>query len=136
MKIRNYERQSLIQLLAIILILSQGVTIFLLTQIKIETFQKIGGVIVRKDLAAIIVNQEEAKLFQQNKNLYIKNKKIPFEIEEDRGKIVTKKNQEYRELWIHLKKSTDYKIQDMIEISIHKNNIQLIKIFKIIWEGD
>jgi len=84
----------------------------------------------------IVVSKAERKIIYKNHFLYHNNKKIKYEVLEDRGAIITKGKTKYYEILLNFKFLKKYKANDILELSIKEKKYKVIEIFKIIWEGD
>lgn len=136
MKVRNYEKKILINFLLIFLILLE-IIIFILCFInKMNVYENISGIVLKDDLVVLIVNNETKKNIYKNTLLYLNNKKIKYEIVEDRGYILKRNKEEYSEILISFKFDKNYKVNDSLQLMLKKEKIRIIEIFKIIWEGD
>ena len=136
MKVRNYEKKILINFLLIFLILLE-IIIFILCFInKMNVYENISGIVLKDDLVVLIVNNETKKNIYKNTLLYLNNKKIKYEIVEDRGYILKRNKEEYSEILISFKFDKNYKVNDSLQLMLKKEKVRIIEIFKIIWEGD
>lgn len=136
MKVRNYERKDIIAIAITITIILEIVVILALINKKEYSYQKIPGIIIKKDFILVMVNKEEKKILGSNKKLFIDNKEKKYRIEEDRGIIMHKNNQDYYEIVINTKTSKEYNPNDIVNVVVRKTKHKLIGMFKIIWEGD
>lgn len=134
MKIRNYERKELITVFIVLLLLTEIIVVISLTTIKINNYFKVNGVVVKDNLMVIMVSSSERKIIYSNKVLFFNNKRFKFEIVEDRGIVMKKKNDKYYQLLLKFP-FEDKSANDILEIVFIKEKIRLIEIFKIIWEG-
>ena len=134
MKVRNYEKKDLIIFLMILLILSEILIVITLSIIKVEEYSKITGVVIKDSLILVVVDKNERKIIYSNKILFFNNKKIKYQIIEDRGIVMNKNNKDYYQLLLKFS-FKNKKANDVLEIVFIKGRIHLIEIFKIIWEG-
>ncbi len=136
MKNKNYEKNRGIYFLSILLMGIEGLLFYVLTNQKMEEYQK-GTAIVEKDhYITVVVTKEERKLFYRNKKMNLKGKTFSYQIEEDYGKIMESQKKEYYQLLLLVQGKQKAKPKDVVEYTIHKRNKRLIEILKIIWEGD
>ena len=136
MKVRNYERKDIIAIAITITVILEIAVILALINKKEYSYQKIPGIIIKKDFILVMVNKEEKKILGSNKKLFIDNKEKKYMIEEDRGIIMHKNNQDYYEIVINTKTSKEYNPNDIVNVVVRKTKHKLIGMFKIIWEGD
>ena len=136
MKVRNYEKKTLIYILLIFLILLEIIIVILLYKNKINIYENIPGVVVKDNLVVLIVNDKTKKIIYKNTLLYLNNKKIKYEIIEDRGYVLKRNKEKYSEILISFKFDKNYKVNDSLQLMFKKKKIRIIEIFKIIWEGD
>lgn len=136
MKVRNYEKKTLIYILLIFLILLEIIILILFYKNKINIYENIPGVVVKDNLVVLIVNDKTKKIIYKNTLLYLNNKKIKYEIIEDRGYVLKRNKEKYSEILISFKFDKNYKVNDSLQLMFKKKKIRIIEIFKIIWEGD
>ena len=136
MKVRNYEKKTLIYILLIFLILLEIIIVILFYKNKINIYENIPGVVVKDNLVVLIVNDKTKKIIYKNTLLYLNNKKIKYEIIEDRGYVLKRNKEKYSEILISFKFDKNYKVNDSLQLMFKKKKIRIIEIFKIIWEGD
>ena len=136
MKQHNYEKNTFLIGIGMILFLLEIVCSLLLFYIKKYDYQKLSGVYTNKDQITVIVNKEEKKLLQKQAKLFLNNKEELFEIEEDKGILLKKGKENYYELLLKVKTPKENKRQDILEITIQKNKKNLFEIIKEVWEGD
>lgn len=136
MKVRNYEKKILINFLLIFLVLLEIIVFILCFIYKMNVYENISGIVLKDDLVVLIVNNGTKKNIYKNTLLYLNNKKIKYEIVEDRGYILKRNKEEYSEILISFKFDKNYKVNDSLQLMLKKEKIRIIEIFKIIWEGD
>ena len=136
MKVRNYEKKTLIYILLIFLILLEIIIVILFYKNKINIYENIQGVVVKDKIVVLIVNDKTKKIIYKNTLLYLNNKKIKYEIIEDRGYVLKRNKEKYSEILISFKFDKNYKVNDSLQLMFKKKKIRIIEIFKIIWEGD
>lgn len=136
MKVRNYEKKTFINIMLIFLVLLE-ITIFVLFSInKINIYENVSGIVVKDDLVVLIINNKTKKIIYKNSLLYLNNKKLKYEIVEDRGYVLKRNKEDYSEILISFKFDKNYKVNDSLQLTLKKEKINIIEIFKIIWEGD
>lgn len=136
MKVRNYEKKEGIFFLIGLNILLEFIAILTFTIKKEYNYQILSGIVVKENRIMIICNKEERNLLYKNEKVFIKGKAFKYKIEEDRGIIIKKENKNYYEILLKLKMDSSYKPQDTLELSIKCKKERVIKIIKLIWEGD
>ena len=136
MKVRNYEKKILINFLLIFLVLLEIIVFILCFIYKMNVYENISGIVLKDDLVVLIVNNGTKKNIYKTTLLYLNNKKIKYEIVEDRGYILKRNKEEYSEILISFKFDKNYKVNDSLQLMLKKEKIRIIEIFKIIWEGD
>ncbi len=135
MKVRNYEKKTLIVFISIILFILEIFFLMIISIKKEYNYTKVTGIVLKENLLIIVASKEERKNFYNNSHIYLDSKKRKMKIIEDRGAIITKDNKKYYELLIKVKFTKKYKANDIIPISIKTEKKRLIEIFKIIGEG-
>ena len=134
MKIRNYERKSLLLFLISLLFVIEVIICAIIVDHKECEYIKINSIVIKDNLVLVMVNKEEKKVLRNNKCLYYHDKKYVYKIVEDRGQVL--KNG-YYELVIKFNFSNNnIKANDILELVLIKEKINMIEFFKIIWEGD
>lgn len=136
MKVRNYEKQSLMILILSILIIIEVISFIFLFRYKVFEYKKLNGVITNKNIITIIVSKNEKNVLLKNKTIYIDNKLLKYKILEDKGVIVKNNNKKYYEILISIKTPKNKKISDYVELSIKDKKISVMKLLKKIGEGD
>lgn len=135
MKLKNYEKKYLAVFLSVIFIIFELITLLLLNIIKIYKYHIISSVVIKKDLALVVVSKTERKMLYDNSKFYLNANLVKYEIIEDRGVVLKKDKDSYYEILIKVKFDKNYKANDNITFSCKKEKIRLIEIFKSIWEG-
>ena len=136
MKIKKYEKFSLVISMCIIIFIIEVIFTFLLITTKEYKYKKINGVVVKDDLVDIVIPSKEKNIIYKNKYLYLNDKKIKFKIVEEKKNVYKHNKEKYHELLVSYKFDKKYKTSDILSISIKKEKYRLIEIFKLIWEGD
>ena len=136
MKIKQYEKYSLVISMCIIIFIIEVIFTFLLITTKEYKYKKINGVVVKDNLVDIVIPSKEKNIIYKNKYLYLNDKKIKFKIVEEKKNVYKHNKEKYHELLVSYKFDKKYKTSDILSISIKKEKYRLIEIFKLIWEGD
>lgn len=136
MKVRNYEKKILISIFIILLIILEIVFLIFLYNTKIYNYELLNGVVIKDDLVLLIVSEKENNLLNKNSYLYLNSKKIKYKVFEDRGFVLKRDNEKYKEVILEFKFNKKYKTNDSLQIILKKDKKRIIEIFKIIWDGD
>ena len=136
MKVRNYEKKILISIFIILLIILEIVFLIFLYNTKIYNYELLNGVVIKDDLVLLIVSEKENNLLNKNSYLYLNSKKIKYKVFEDRGFVLKRDNEKYKEVIFEFKFNKKYKANDSMQIILKKDKKRIIEIFKIIWDGD
>lgn len=136
MKVRNYEKKILISIFIILLIILEIVFLIFLYNTKIYNYELLNGVVIKDDLVLLIVSEKENNLLNKNSYLYLNSKKIKYKVFEDRGFVLKRDNEKYKEVILEFKFNKKYKANDSMQIILKKDKKRIIEIFKIIWDGD
>lgn len=136
MKVRNYEKQELMIFILSILIIIEIISFVFLFRYKVYEYKKLTGIITNKNIITLILDKNEKKILNKNKNIYLNNKLLKYKIIEDKGVIVKNNNKKYYEVLIKVKTPKDKKSSDYVNLSIKDKKINTIKLFKKIGEGD
>lgn len=118
------------------LIVIEIIVIVILYNNKIYSYTIIDSIYLDDKNIMTFVNKEERNVLYKNTSLYIDNKKIKYTILKDKGVTLKDNKQEYYEIYLKLKIKGKYKQNDHIKITIQNKKIKLLKIFKLIWDGD
>lgn len=136
MKVRNYEKTSILYLFIIILFILEISGTIILCTMKQYSYNKISGIVANKNTLILMINDKEKKILYKNQTAYIDNKLKKYKIVENKGKLFSKNKTNYYEIIFNIDFSNKYKPNDVIELSIKNNKYHLIKIFNVIWGGD
>ena len=136
MKTKDYENKNKLYIFIVILFIIEFCGTILLCSKKTYSYEKISGIVSNKNTLVLMLNEQERKLLYKNQTAYIDNKLKEYKIIEDKGKLFKKNKINYYEILIKVKFSNKYKPNDLIELSIRNKKYHLIKIFKVIWDGD
>lgn len=135
MKIKNYEKKSFIMFLTFTLIILEISFVVFLIIYKDYKYAKLNGIVVKDNLVILIVNETERKTVYSNSHFLLNSKKIKYEIIEDRGKTIKKDGEDYNELLVKIKFDKNYKVNDIISLTIRTEKKRLIEMFTTIWGG-
>ena len=134
MRQKAYQSRLLITYLIMLTIILEVVFIFILNSYKIYKYKEFYCIMSQKNTCLLVIKKKEKKLLYKNSILYIKNKKIKFQIVEDNGIVITKNKEIYNEVLIKL--SRNYPGKETLNVLLPDKKIKLLEIFKLIWEGD
>ena len=134
-KLRNYEKRSFILILILILLIFIFLFCCLFMFYKIPKYCLINGVVFKDNVVEVMVVDEELKLFYKNKYIYINNKKYSYDISNIVLDVLTQDGKKYNLIYIDCDLKNE-KENDIVKITIKKENIKLFKIFETIWESE
>ena len=134
MRQKAYQSRLLITYLIMLTIILEVIFIFILNSYKIYKYKEFYCIMSQKNTCLLVIKKKEKKLLYKNSILYIKNKKIKFQIVEDNGIVITKNKEIYNEVLIKLNRN--YPGKDTLNVLLPDKKIKLLEIFKLIWEGD
>lgn len=134
MRQKAYQSRILITYLIILTIILEVIFIFILNSYKIYKYKEFYCIMSQKNTCLLVIKKKEKKLLYKNSILYIKNKKIKFQIVEDNGIVITKNKEIYNEVLIKLNRN--YPGKETLNVLLLDKKIKLLEIFKLIWEGD
>lgn len=134
MRQKAYQSRILITYLIILTIILEVIFIFILNSYKIYKYKEFYCIMSQKNTCLLVIKKKEKKLLYKNSILYIKNKKIKFQIVEDNGIVITKNKEIYNEVLIKLDRN--YPGKETLNVLLPDKKIKLLEIFKLIWEGD
>ena len=131
MKIRNYERVSIMYFMVILVLLLEGIGILVIQNIKVRKYNLYSTIITENNERLILTDKSNKKIIYKNTFLYLENKKIKYKIKEDK-KI---DNNLYE---IHLSFSSDkkYSKKDIVVVAIEKQKTPIFEVLKNGWGGD
>lgn len=136
MKIRNYEKTKEITIIIILVIIIESFFFTFLINNKIYCYNQMSTVVLKDNVVMLVASKKEKELLYKNAKLFLKDKKVKYRIIEDKGVIITRNNKKYYEVLLEFKFDKKYKTNDTITVSLQEEKIKLIKIFKLIWDGD
>lgn len=134
MRQKAYQSRLLITYLIMLTIILEVIFIFILNSYKIYKYKEFYCIMSQKNTCLLVIKKKEKKLLYKNSILYIKNKKIKFQIVEDNGIVITKNKEIYNEVLIKLDRN--YPGKETLNVLLPDKKIKLLEIFKLIWEGD
>ncbi len=134
MRQKAYQSRILITYLIILTIILEVIFIFILNSYKIYKYKEFYCIMSQKNTCLLVIKKKEKKLLYKNSILYIKNKKIKFQIVEDNGIVITKNKEIYNEVLIKLNRN--YPGKETLNVLLPDKKIKLLEIFKLILEGD
>ena len=134
MRQKAYQSRLLITYLIMLTIILEVIFIFILNSNKIYKYKEFYCIMSQKNTCLLVIKKKEKKLLYKNSILYIKNKKIKFQIVEDNGIVITKNKEIYNEVLIKLNRN--YPGKETLNVLLPDKKIKLLEIFKLIWEGD
>lgn len=136
MKIRNYEKTKEITIIIILVFFAELFFLTYLINNKINSYVQMNTIVLKKDVAMLVASKKEKELLYKNAKLFLKDRRVKYKIIEDKGVVITKNNKKYYEVLLEFKFDKKYKSNDTITVSLQEEKIKLIKIFKLIWDGD
>ena len=98
---------------------------------KIKEYKEFNLIHLNNNKYELIVNKKELELLNNNKVIYINNRKYKYKIIEVNRDIIKRDDKKYSEVKISLDKSIN---EDIIVSYIFYKNNRLIDIFKIIYK--
>lgn len=132
MKLRNYEKKSIVVFFITILLFGiLGLAIFTCFY-KIPTYRVITGVVFKDDLIEVMVTDSELKQMYKNSMFYIDDKKYNYSIEEVILKALVKDHENYNVVYIGCL-IDDRKENDVVELVFRNEKVKLFKMFEVIW---
>lgn len=134
MRQKAYQSRLLITYLIMLTIILEVIFIFILNSYKIYKYKEFYCIMSQKNTCLLVIKKKEKKLLYKNSILYIKNKKIKFQIVEDNGIVITKNKEIYNEVLIKLNRN--YPGKETLNVLLPDKKIKLLEIFKLILEGD
>ena len=133
---KRYENYGKVVFGFCLLLFSILVIVIYLINKKIVIYKVFSGVVYNDNVLVLVLSDEELKLFNKNKRVFIENKSKNFKIKKIDVDILERDGEEYNQVFINIDISNMYKVNDVINISIMEKNVRSYKIFSIIWEGD
>ena len=134
-KLRNYEKRSFILIFILILFVFIFLFCCLLMFYKIPKYYLINGVVFKDNVVEVMVDDDELRLFYKNKYIYINNKKYEYDISNIVLDVLIQDGKKYSLIYIDCDLRNE-KENDIVKITIKKENIKLFRIFETIWESE
>lgn len=122
-------------LLFIFFVLFVGMILFFWCH-RLIIYKVYDGVLYEKDNILLILSDNELKLFNKNKRLFIKNKSCVFNISKIVDDSIERNGDKYNQVFIEVNLSNMYKVGDVVKITIMDDKKSLFRIFNVIWDGD
>ncbi len=136
MKVRNYEKYHLLVMISFIIVVVEILFFMIVLTRKVFSYKKMSGVVVGDEKILVIVDKKDRDILYKNRKIYYRDKKISYEIEEDRGVLLKKDGNNYYEMYLKIVLPKNKKYNDVFEFSIQEEKKKIMKLIKIIWEGD
>ena len=131
MKLKKYEKTSLITLTSILTVII-SITFLIFLFLKKEFYYiKVNGIIYNTDTIIALIDNNTKRIIYKNNILYIEDKKYSYKIEEEQE---IKKNKLF-EVKLKFKFKKKYNQNDLIEIVLMNKKESIISIIKKIWKG-
>lgn len=102
---------------------------------KIYTYKKYAGVLYTDEVLEVMLNKEDTKLLQRNKEVYILNKKYNIKVRRVEEDILKREGKKFNQVFLEFSKDLGTP-GDVVEFTVAERRIRGVNIFKIIWEGD
>lgn len=101
---------------------------------KIAVYENFQAVVRKDDVVTLVVDQKQLMLFRKNEYMYVNDRRVKFSVIKTLRNVLERKKIKYHEIYI--KFSFDNKKEnDVIDISVEKEKIRGIEIFKVIMKG-
>ena len=134
MRLKKYERKGTIFLAVFLLTVVEILFFVLLYVQKMAVYENFQAVVRKDDVVTLVVDQEQLMLFRKNEYMYVNDRRVKFSVIKTLRNVLERKKIKYHEIYI--KFSFDNKKEnDVIDISIEKEKIRGIEIFKVIMKG-
>lgn len=132
---KQYEKKNRIIVGSIIFLVMDFLLVFLLFNRRIVMYEKFSGVIFKDNLLVFLLSDDDLKLFYRNKVVFIENKSKNFVIKKVDKDVLKRNGIYYNQVFIEVNISNKYKVNDVLDVSIVRESVKSINIFKIILEG-
>lgn len=132
----RYEKNEFITIISIVLMIFILFFGWFLFNKKICIYKRFSGVVYKENVIELLLNEKELKLFYKNTNMFIDDKLVKIKIRKVEKDVLKREGVYYNQVFLDIRTSDMYKVNDVIELSVMEKKISLINIFKIIWEGD
>ena len=134
LKNKNYETTSIQSLCIIFLLILEIVGFCIIKDIKIKKYQIFQLMKIENQKYSIVINQEDRKTIYKNVNLYYQNKKYKYKVLKDEKVKINNKTYYQLEMKVPLKETTQE--ENIVEISVEKEQINCMDIIVDTWGGD
>lgn len=131
---RKYEKNELIVFFSILFFILIIIVCLFLWYKKISIYKTFSGIVYKDNVLEVVVSVDDLKLFYKNEVIYIEDKSYKLDILKVDENILKREGKKYSSVFINVKFTDMYKLNDVITFSIREKGIRLIEIFKIIWE--
>ena len=131
---KNYEKSRLIFALSIFLMLIIALCFIVLFKMKIIVYKNISGIVFSDNIITFLVDEHDLKLFYKNKTIYFLGEKKRFMINRVDKNVLERNGVKYHYVYLNVEIPKNYKVNDVLKISVVEKKIQCIKIFKVIWD--
>jgi len=131
MKLKNYEKISIIYFLSILLLVLEGIGLLSIQNIKVRKYSLYSILFNEEKEKIIITDKENRKNLYKNTYLYLKNKKIKYKIIEDK-----KLDNNLYEIHLSFSMNKKYSKKDIVVVAIEKQKITILEVLKNGWGGD
>ena len=128
-KYEKFERNFICFFIFLILIIA--FILFLINK-KIVLYKLFNGIVYDNNTLVLVLDNNDIDIFEKNQILYINNKKKKFKIMKIYDDILDRNNKSYSQVFIKIKFSNKYKVNDVVEISIMDKSVNSYNIFKVI----
>ena len=133
---KNYDNfNKCFILLFIFLIYFSFLFIFLFNK-KLIIYKVFSGVVFDSNNVLLVLNDDELKIFNKNKKLYINNKSYVFNISKIDNDVLERNGDKYNNVFIEINLPNMYKVGDVLSLTIMNDRKNLFRIFNVIWDGD
>lgn len=134
MRLKKYERKGTIFLAVFLLTVVEVLFFVWLCVQKIAVYENFQAVVRKDDVVTLVVDQKQLMLFRKNEYMYVNDRRVKFSVIKTLRNVLERKKIKYHEIYI--KFSFDNKKEnDVIDISVEKEKIRGIEIFKVIMKG-
>lgn len=131
---KRYESYGKLLLVFTLFLIVLGGTCILFTYKKLVLYEVFKGVVFNDDVLVLVLNDKELKLFQKNSVLFIDNEKLKFKLKKVQKNMLERDGEKYSQVFVEVDISNMYKLNDVVDVSIMKENVMIYEMFKIIWE--
>lgn len=104
-----------------------------LVNCRLVVFKNYAGVVADKDVLEFVLTNKELKDLYKNKVIYIKQKKYKYTINEVAIDDIKTDDDSYKQVFLNVSLDGNYKINDVINVSIMERSIKGINLFRVIW---